>query len=253
MPDPLPDPPPDAAPGAPTAERSGESAASHGGALADPAYREAVVDLLGVLAYGGLIAFERLAEDSAMAPTLPDKVALASMAAAELGHFIQLRDRLTDIDADAYVAMEPFRDTFDRWHANTAPRNWLESLIKAYVGDGLASDFYREIAAYLDEGTRVLIVDVLDASGHAEFVVDRVRAAIAADPRVGGRLALWGRRLVGEALSQAQLVAAERDGLAALLAGGLDRPGMDLAAIGRMFVRLTENHARRMARLGLSS
>jgi hypothetical protein len=49
------------------------------------------------------------------------------------------------------------------------------------------------------------------------------------------------------------VVAAERDGLAALLAGGLDRPGMDLAAIGRMFVRLTENHARRMARLGLSS
>ncbi len=223
------------------------------GALADPAYRDAVVDVLGVLAYGELIAFERLAEDSAMAPTLPDKTALASMAAAELGHFLQLRDRLTDIGVDAYAAMEPFRDTFDRFHANTAPRNWLESLVKAYVGDGLAGDFYREIAAYLDDGTRTLILDVLAESGHSEFAVDRVRAAIAADPRVGGRLALWGRRLVGEALSQAQRVAAERDGLAALLAGGLDRPGMDLAAIGRMFVRLTENHARRMARLGLSS
>ena len=55
--------------------------------------------------------------------------------------------------------------------------------------------------------------------------VDRVRAAIAADPRVGGRLALWGRRLMGEALSQAQRVAAERDALSALLAGGVDRPG----------------------------
>ena len=36
---------------------------------------------------------------------------------------------------------------------------------------------------------------------------------------------------MGEALSQAQRVAAERDSLAALLAGGVDRPGMDLAAL----------------------
>ena len=84
-------------------------------------------------------------------------------------------------------------------------------------------------------------------------VIDAVRGAIEADPKVGGRLALWGRRLMGEALSQAQRVAVERDALAALLAGGADRPGMDLAAIGRMFSRLTEAHADRMSRLGLDS
>ena len=82
--------------------------------------------------------------------------------------------------------------------------------------------------------------------------MDRVRKAIPADHRVGGRLALWGRRLMGEALTQAQRVAAERDALSALLAGGVDRPGMDLAAIGRMFTRLTENHAARMDALGLA-
>ena len=48
-----------------------------------------------------------------------------------------------------------------------------------------------------------------------------VREAIAADPRVAGRLALWGRRLVGEVLSQAQRVAAERDALSNLLVGGI--------------------------------
>jgi len=228
-------------------------ATGQSGALADPDYRAAVVDLLGVLAYGELTAFDRLAEDSSMAPAMADKAALAAMAAAEFGHFAQLRDRLEALGVDPYAAMEPFRASFERFHSHTAPRDWLESLVKAYVGDSLAADFYREIAAFLDEGTRVLILDVLDDSGHSAFAVDRVRSAIAADPRVGGRLALWGRRLVGEALSQAQVVAADRDGLVALLAGGLDRPGMDLAAIGRMFARLTENHARRMAALGLSS
>ena len=53
---------------------------------------------------------------------------------------------------------------------------------------------------------------------------------------------------MGEALTQAQRVAAERDSLSALLAGGVDRPGLDLAAIGRMFTRLTERHAERMSR-----
>ncbi len=144
-------------------------------------------------------------------------------------------------------------ETFESFHAHTAPRDWLEGLVKAYVGDGLAADFYREIAAFLDHGTRDLVIASLDNSGQSEFVVDRVRAAIAEDPRVGGRLALWGRRLMGEALSQAQRVAAERDALAALLAGGVDRPGMDLAALGRMFTRLTENHAARMEKLGLDS
>ena len=84
-------------------------------------------------------------------------------------------------------------------------------------------------------------------------MIDRVRAAIADDPRLGGRLALWGRRLMGEALTQAQRVAAERDALSALLAGGEDRPGLDLAALGQMFTRLTEQHTARMGELGLDA
>jgi hypothetical protein len=222
-------------------------------AFADPTYRAAVVDLLGAIAYGEMSAFERLADDAKLAPTLQDRAELAAMASTEFGHFCVLRDRLVELGTDPFEAMEPFRGPFEAFHARTAPSDWLEGLVKAYVGDGLAADFYREIAAFVDAGTRTLIIDSLDDTGQAGFVVDRVRRAIDDDPRVGGRLALWGRRLMGEALSQAQRVAAERDALSALLAGGVDRPALDLAAIGRMFTRLTENHTDRMARLGLAS
>ena len=58
---------------------------------------------------------------------------------------------------------------------------------------------------------------------------------------------------MGEALTQAQRVAGDRDSLTALLAGGVDRPGLDLAALGRMFARLTELHTARMAELGLEA
>ncbi|MEI2820432.1 MAG: hypothetical protein V9E81_09560 [Marmoricola sp.] len=56
---------------------------------------------------------------------------------------------------------------------------------------------------------------------------------------------------MGEALSQAQRTAADRDALTALLAGGIDRPGLDLAAVSRMFTRITERHTERMSALGL--
>ena len=218
----------------------------------DAEYRAAVIDLLGLLALAELTAFERLAEDAKLAPTLADKAEVAQMAVAEFHHFEQLRGRLGDLGVDADDAMAPFREPLARFHDRTVPSGWPEGLVKAYVGDGIAIDFYREVSAYLDADTKALVLEVLGDTGHAEFAVDRVRAAIAEDPGIGGRLALWGRRLVGEALAQAQVVAAERDALAALIAGGADRPGMDLAALSQVFARLTENHTRRMESLGLS-
>jgi hypothetical protein len=224
--------------------------------LDDPAYHAAVVDLLGVLAYGELSAFERLAADAAMAPTVGDKAELSGMAVAEYRHFVRLRDRLVELGADPDLAMHPFRAGVDGFHDSTAPADWLEGLVKAYVGDGIAADFYREVAAYLDPSTRDLVLDVVADTGHSEFAVDRVLAAIEADPRVGGRLALWGRRLVGEMLSQAQRVAADRDALVSLIVGGMTpagQPSFDLSELSRMFGRLTENHTKRMQTLGLSA
>lgn len=214
-------------------------------------YDAAVIDLLGAIAYGELSAFERLVGDARMAPLLADKIALDGMAAAQFALLQPLLGRLQELGADPTDAMEPFVVPFDSFHEMTAPNDWLESLIKAYVGDSLASDFYREIAALLDERTRDLIIGTLSNEGQADFVIERVRGAIDADPRVAGRLALWARRLMGEALSQAQRVAAERDALIGLLGGTHGGPGLDLAAMGQMFHRLTEAHKARMARLGL--
>lgn len=207
------------------------------------------VDLLGVLAYGELSAFERIAGDARLAPTLSDKAALASMASAEYAHFARLRAHLEQGGVDPEEAMAPFVQALDAFHDSTQPNDWLEGLIKVYVGDGLATDFYREVAGALtDEATRALVLDVLADTGHAAFAVTRVTESIAADPAVGGRLALWGRRLVGEALIQAQRVAVERDALTELLVSG-----NDLAGILGLLNRLTGAHAERMAAMGLES
>lgn len=219
----------------------------------DPQYRAAVIDLLAVLAVSELTAFERMAADSVLAPTFADKASIGELATAEFRHFMALRNRLVELGADPEVAMEPFRQTLEDFHMKTKPTDWLEGLMKAFVGDGIGLDFYREISSYVDPKTRELVHEVCDDLSQAAYVVERIRTAIEEDPKVAGRLALWGRRLVGEALSQAQRVAAERDALAALIIGGVDRPGADLAEIGRMLARLTDNHSRRMADLGLAA
>jgi hypothetical protein len=210
----------------------------------------AVVDLLGVLAYGQLIAFEHLADDARLAPTLLDKAALGGMAVAEYQHYERIAGYLRTIGVDPVVAMEPFVAPLDAFHDLTAPSDWLEGLVKAFVGDGIATDFYREVATFLDAEAEALVVEVLSDSGHAAFAVEKVRAAIEADPTVAGRLALWGRRLVGEALVQAQRVAVDREALTGLIVGGATASG-GLAELGQMLARLTEAHTKRMAQLGL--
>jgi hypothetical protein len=216
--------------------------------VTNPVDSPAVVDLLGVLAYAELTAFDRLAEDARLAPTLGGRAALARMAAAEIAHHGRLTERLTELGVDPAQAMAPFVSALDAFHEGTRPSTWLEGLVKAYVGDGLATDFYREIAAFLPDTDKALVLEVLADTGHADFAVREVRAAIKADRKVPGRLSLWGRRLVGEAITQTQAVIAEHDLLADLIITGTG----DLAGVSRLIERITSAHTKRMKALGLN-
>src|SRR6478736_2177392 len=108
----------------------------------DTEYRLAVIDLLGAVAYGELSAFELLVDAAKLAPTIRDKVEMRGMASLEFGHVARLHDRIRELGGDAFDAMAPFEAAIDLFHVHIAPADWYEGLIKAYVGDGLAADFY---------------------------------------------------------------------------------------------------------------
>jgi hypothetical protein len=205
--------------------------------------------LLGLLAYAELVAFDQMAADARLAPDLVRRAALSEMAAREIDNYCRLAARLEELGVEPEQAMSPYVGALRAYHEQTEPKDWLEALAKAYVGDGVADDFYREVAAHLEPPDRDLVLDVLHDSRHADFAAAELRAAIAVDPKVANRLSMWSRRLVGEALSQAQRVAAERVALAELIVAGTG----DLAELQALFKRLTQAHTARMGAVGLNN
>ena len=67
------------APGTPTVPGSGSSAPGSGSSAGS-----AVIDLLGLVAYGELLAFDRMAADARLAPDLDRRAVLSEMAAVEI-------------------------------------------------------------------------------------------------------------------------------------------------------------------------
>ncbi len=217
--------------------------------VADPVYRAAVLDLLGILAYGELASFGRLADDAEHAPDLTGKLTLSRMASGELSHLDVIEQLVTRLGGDLETVMLASSDMLGDFDARTTPRDWWERLIKTYVGYGLVLDFQREVSLRLDPETRAVVDEVLADNGYADFVVSVLQPVLATESQLGSRLALWGRRVVGEALSLAQNALVRHPSLVTLLTGGAD----DEAEAAKMLNRLAGGHARRMLRLGLTA
>jgi hypothetical protein len=208
-----------------------------------------VIELLGMLGYGELLAFERMAADAVLAPDLHRRAVLSEMAAVEITNYRRLADRLADIGASPEAAMSPYVEPLRAYHDRTQPRDWLEALTKAYVGDSIADDFFREVSAFLGDRDRELVLEVLHDSRYGAFAATEIRSAIGADPKLANRLSMWARRLVGEGLSQAQRVAADRPALAFLIVTGSG----DQEAVQALLKRLTQAHGARMSAVGLNN
>jgi hypothetical protein len=206
-----------------------------------------VNQLFAVLAYGEVAAFYRLTDEARMAPNLAGRINMASMAAAEMNHYELLRDALAKRGVDIVSAMTKYASALENYHRLTMPSTWLEALVKTYIGDALAADFYLEIADALPGEAADVVRAVLSETSHSQFVVAEVKAAVTASDKQRHRLALWSRRLLGEAITQAQYVLAEHDELVDLVVSS----GEGLGRLAEFFERLQNTHSARVRELGL--
>lgn len=202
--------------------------------------------LLGLLGCGEVFGFHTMADASARSEAFSQSVRLMQLALAHTAGYDRTRQRLIDLGVDADTLIGSYAEPLLAYHSRTTPANEFQALLKAYVGTGIAADFVREMASALDDETRDFVFDVLSEPRADEVVIPRLRAVMAGDQAHIGPMALWGRRLMGEALSQAQRVAADRPDLVALIVGRDDLEGFQ-----EMIVRMTTSHSDRMRALGL--
>jgi hypothetical protein len=214
--------------------------------------REDSIELLGLVAQLQLEAFTRSAEDSAVAPTLEQRLELSRFAAGAVARRDRILDRIVELDGDPLAAIGAFDHVLDDFDARTAPSTWWERLLTSYVGYGVADDFCRLAAAHLDETSRAVILNALDDRSQVDRAVSALAAAGAGDEVLVSRLALWGRRLGGEALGVVQLLLGSRPALLRIVAG-TDVHGEVGESAGKLFGELTAEHTRRMSRLGLTA
>lgn len=203
-------------------------------------------ELFSLLAYGEVAAFYRLTDEARMAPDLRGRINMARMAAAEMAHYELLRSTLEGRGVDVLAAMTRYAPALEQYHRLTTPSTWLEALVKTYVGDAMAADLYLAIAGSLPNDVADVVRSVLAETVHSQFVVAEVVSAVTSSGRQRSRLALWSRRLLGEAITQAQYVLADHDELVDLVlaSGGLGQ-------VTDLFDRVQRTHDERMRQLRL--
>jgi tRNA-(MS[2]IO[6]A)-hydroxylase (MiaE)-like len=202
-------------------------------------------EFLGRAAYVQLTIFEALTRVMSTAPNTAAKAELSRIAELSLGKHRALVAEIEANGGDAGAAMEPFTKPADEFERVTRGEDWYESLLSCYLTAGFLDEFFSSLAAGLpaDQGRR--IAQVLDADSGERELAALIQQGIDDNPRLASRLAMWGRRLVGDTM----LVARSALNLSQERA----RHDSEEARIEPVFTELIAAHTRRMDVLGLSA
>ena len=197
---------------------------------------------LAQAAYLQLTIFETLSSALVTAPSTESKEAVSRAASFSLAKHHGLVAELARKGVDAAEAMKPYAARIDDYRRRTLGANWHETMVTAYVTAGLLDDFYRTLASGLPAEPARRIAEVLDTEDGHELIMGELKRAIENDPKLASKLAMWGRRLVGDTL----LIA--RSALAMPADGHSEE-----ARLEPVFTELVAAHTRRMDALGLTA
>ncbi|WP_353988814.1 ferritin-like fold-containing protein [Ruicaihuangia caeni] len=188
-----------------------------------------------------LAHFETLSRAVLAAPDTAAKSSLGRTASQALDKHHDLVEELRRRGADPEAAMERAAAHIQEFRAHVQGSDWFEVLMVAYITATFLDDFFLSVAQGLPDADTAKIVSVLarDSAEHGLFV--QLSAGIQRDPQLASRLAMWGRRLIGDTILLA------RKSLA------FSGTPADEAHIEPVFTELIAAHTRRMDALGLTA
>lgn len=201
-----------------------------------------ITHFLGLVAYLQLEVFEAASRAVAAAPTLEAKETLSTAAGLALEKHQAFTEEMRRRGLEPFQVMQPFTPIIDEYIERIESDDWLEGVLNVYLVAGLFDAFFSELAGGVRDPYAEVAREVLDGSTGREEVAALLAQQIEADPRVGDRLALWGRRIVGDSLlvARSALVLSENK-------------SQDDESIEPVFSELIATHIRRMDGLGLTA
>jgi hypothetical protein len=205
------------------------------------------VALLGRTAYLQLSLFEFATTLAGRATELKDREAITRIAAALLERHTSIVTMLEDHGVDGATAMQPYTDEIDRYWRRLGETAWIEAVLTLHLATGILDDFFAQLGEGLPgrDGERYPALLQRDI-GH-DVLAGLLAEAIAQDRRTTSRLALWGRRLVGDTLLLAR----------SALGAARDTSGVpattDERRVEPVLTELIAAHTRRMDGLGLTA
>ena len=203
--------------------------------------------LLGRVAYLKLALFESASAVAGRATDLGDRESITRIAAAVLEQHTELTAMIEARGIASAVAMHPFTADIDRYRRRLSESGWHESVLTLHLSAGLLDDFFAGLAAGLPDPDGRRIAEILERDIGHDSLVAVLQEGLAADKRLGSRLALWGRRLVGDTLLVARGALADVRDAAGQPASTEER------RIEPVMNDLIAAHTRRMDRLGLTA
>ena len=201
-----------------------------------------LLTFLGKAAYLQLTIFENLGRAMAIAPTTDSKEVLSRVAALSLAKHHGLTAEIRRHGEEPGEVMQPFTASIDEFQRTTQGGDWFEELLACHITAGFLDDFFVHLAAGLPTDYAARVTTVLRADSGAQLLADELRQEIAANDKLDSRLAMWGRRLVGDTMLIAR----------STLAPGTNSAS-DEARIEPVFTELIAAHTRRMDGLGLTA
>lgn len=206
-------------------------------------FTPALETFLGQAAYLQLALFESLGRAATIAPSTRTKALTGLVATSTLERHKALLAEIERAGGDAADVMQPHVALIDEFQRRTTSDDWYESMLSTYVAAGLLNDVFSRLAAGLPGEYRDHVVTAFEAGAAADEteIVAVLSLAISADPKLASRLALWGRRLVGDTL------------LVARAAISASHESADDERLEPVFTELIAAHTRRMDTLGLTA
>ncbi|WP_157156709.1 MULTISPECIES: ferritin-like fold-containing protein [unclassified Diaminobutyricimonas] len=201
-----------------------------------------ILDYLGQVAYLQLSSFEALSLTVIAAPTTEAKRALAEAARLALNKHHELVRAIERRGKSAVELMDRSAARIDEFRRLVRGDDWHEMLMTAYVTSGFLDDFFVGLAGGLTGHDAEKAIEVLSGDSAEEALFEQLRIAIEADEALASRLAMWGRRLMGDTilLARESLVYSEDH-------------DSDEARIEPVLTELIATHTRRMDALGLTA